>query len=153
MFEPLSVLFIGLDAFVDKIRGSTSLAFCFLLLLVSHVAYCLLNFWVTACAVLKVDAIIFCKKYGEFCGESLKKNAVKCGEIFIFTAFTAITAFLTKIHRISYTNLPKNLDPGVVYAGAPICRLRSVYRLGLDDCVGIHELMTVDSNLLYRVLP
>ena len=72
MFEPLSVLF-GLDAFVDKIRGSTSLAFCFLLLLVFHVAYCLLNFWVTACAVLKVDAMIFCKKCGEFCGESLKE--------------------------------------------------------------------------------
>ena len=30
----------------------------------------------------------------------LCKNAVKCGEIFIFTAFTANTAFLTKIHRI-----------------------------------------------------
>ena len=43
------------------------------------------------------------------------RNAVKCGEIFIFTAFTAITAFLTKIHRfhrISYKNIPKNLDPG-----------------------------------------
>ena len=42
-------------------------------------------------------------------------NAVKCGEIFIFTAFTAITAFLTKIHRIHrifYKHLPKNLDPG-----------------------------------------
>ena len=38
----------------------------------------------------------------------------KCGEIFIFTAFTAITAFLTTVHRnhrISYKNLPKNLDP------------------------------------------
>ena len=37
--------------------------------------------------------------------------------MFIFTAFTAITAFLTKvhhIHRISYKNLPKNLDPGTV---------------------------------------
>ena len=43
------------------------------------------------------------------------KNAVKCGELFFFTAFTAIIAFLTKnhrIHRISYKNLPKNLDPG-----------------------------------------
>ena len=40
------------------------------------------------------------------------RNAVKCGEIFIFTAFTAVTAILTKIHRISYKNLPKNLDPG-----------------------------------------
>ena len=37
----------------------------------------------------------------------------KCGEIFIFTAFTGITACLTKIHRISYKILPKNLDPGI----------------------------------------
>ena len=37
----------------------------------------------------------------------------KCGEFRIF--FAAITAFLKKmncIHRISYKNSPKNLDPG-----------------------------------------
>ena len=39
------------------------------------------------------------------------RYAVKRGEIFILTAFTAITAFLAKIHRIhriSYKNLPKS---------------------------------------------
>ena len=45
------------------------------------------------------------------------RNAVKCGEIFIFTAFTAISGFLTKIHRnhrFSYKNSPKDLDPDMV---------------------------------------
>ena len=40
----------------------------------------------------------------------------KCGEIFIFTAFSAITAFLTqihRIHRISYKNLPEKLRSGL----------------------------------------
>ena len=39
---------------------------------------------------------------------------MKCGQFF-FTTFSAITAFLTKIHRIrriSYKISPKNLDPG-----------------------------------------
>ena len=43
---------------------------------------------------------------------SFLRNAVKCGELYFFTAFTAFTSFLTKIHRISYKNLPKSLDPG-----------------------------------------
>ena len=43
-------------------------------------------------------------------------KAVNRGDFFIFTTFSAITAFLTKsrrIHRFSYKNLPKFLDPGV----------------------------------------
>ena len=43
------------------------------------------------------------------------KNAVKSFELFFSTAFDAITAFLTKIHCISYKNFSKNLNPSQNY--------------------------------------
>ena len=52
-----------------------------------------------------------CKKYGEFRGEFFKEMRWNAVEIFFF-AFTTITAFLTKIHRIqliSYKISPTNL--------------------------------------------
>ena len=62
----------------------------------------------------EVDAVKFVRNAVIFALNFCKK----CGEIFSFTAFAAITAFVTKIqriHRFSYKNLPKNLNPGNAY--------------------------------------
>ena len=77
-------------------------------------------FFFTTFTAFTAFLTLFCNK--SRCGEYMwemrwifVRNAVKCCEISICTAFTAITAFLTKIHRfhrISYKNLLKNLDPG-----------------------------------------
>ena len=40
------------------------------------------------------------------------RNAMKCGEIFIFTAIIAFLTKIHRIHRISYNNKHKNRDPG-----------------------------------------
>ena len=56
----------------------------------------------------KTNAVKFCTK----CGETFVRNAVKV----FFTIFTAISAFLTKIHpkilRISYKNSTENFETG-----------------------------------------
>ena len=65
-------------------------------------------FYSTAFAASNAFLILICQNIR--CNVFFLRSEVKCKKLFFFTAFIAITAFLAKIHRISYKNSSENLN-------------------------------------------